>query len=168
MLSYRFTDEKDVHLLVSLRLDFLELIPTDENYYEIKENLKKYFEEKMANKSCVVMLAEDNAAIIGTGMLFFYDSVPSIKNKTGKSAHITNLYVHQSYRKQKIGTLILTKLVEFAREKECYDILLNASYDSKELFSRHGFKKEENSMIYEVPNKKLTKDTSELYNANPI
>ncbi|GFP76061.1 GNAT family N-acetyltransferase [Clostridium fungisolvens] len=168
MLSYRFADEKDVNLLISLRLDFLELIPTDELYYDLKEELKNYFEEKMHNESCVVMFAEDNAAIIGTGMLLFYDSVPSIKNKTGKSAHLTNLYVHESYRKQKIGTLILTKLVEFAREKECYSILLNASDDSKELFSRHGFKKVKSSMIYEVPNEKLAKDTSELYNANPM
>ncbi|GKU24888.1 GNAT family N-acetyltransferase [Clostridium folliculivorans] len=168
MLSYRFADEKDVHLLVSLRLDFLELISTDEEYYELKENLKKYFEEKMHYESCVVMLAEDNAAIIGTGMLSFYDSIPSIKNKTGKSAHITNLYVHESYRKQKIGALLLTKLVEFAREKECYSISLNASDDSKDLFSRHVFKKVEGGMIYEVPNKKLIKDNSELYNANPL
>jgi N-acetylglutamate synthase-like GNAT family acetyltransferase len=168
MFTYRFADDKDLHLLVSLRLDFLELIPTDDNYYEIKENLKRYFKENMKDESCVVILAEDNSAIIGAGMLSFYDSVPSIKNRTGKTANITNIYVHEAYRKQKIATLILTKLIEFAREKECYAILLNASDDSKELFSRHGFRKVENSMIYEVLNEKLIKDNSELYNVAPI
>ncbi|WP_164880577.1 GNAT family N-acetyltransferase [Clostridium manihotivorum] len=163
MLTYRFADDFDVKLLASLRLDFLELVPTDDEYYEIRENLKDYYKAKLSTGQCAVMLAEDDAAIIGNGILSFYDTVPSIDNRTGKCGYIESIYVHPDYRRQKIGTLILTKLVEFAREKECLAIILNATDDSKDLYSRHGFKSKDNYMIYEIPNKMLTKNVDPVH-----
>jgi GNAT superfamily N-acetyltransferase len=163
LLTYRFADDSDVKLLASLRLDFLELVPTDDEYYEIRENLKDYFKTKLSTGQCVVMLAEDDAAIIGTGILFFYDTIPSVSNRTGRCGYIESLYVHPAYRRQKIGTLLLTKLVEFAREKECLAIMLNATEESKNLYSRHGFNAKDNYMIYEIPNKMLTKNSGPVH-----
>jgi GNAT superfamily N-acetyltransferase len=95
-------------------------------------------------------LAENENDLIGTGIMFFYDSVPSVSNLVGKNAYITSMFVNEQYRRQKIGSNVLTKLIELSKEKSCNAVMLNATEIGKKLYLKHGFINIENDMIYKI------------------
>lgn len=75
----------DLDFLVESRLDFIYISSADENYELIKKNLYLYFEKSLEEKQCDIVLAEFNFLVIGTGNVFYYDSVPSLFNPWGKT-----------------------------------------------------------------------------------
>lgn len=148
MITYRFAEIKDLNLLVSLRLEFMGVAPSNNKYENIKVNIQGYFKTKILSGECEVILAENDSNVVGTGIMFYYDSVPSVSNITGKNAYITSMYVHESFRRQKIGSTILKKLLEKAKERNYRVIMLNATDMGMKLYKKHGFTDISNGMIY--------------------
>ncbi|MFL0246580.1 GNAT family N-acetyltransferase [Candidatus Clostridium stratigraminis] len=148
MITYKFAEIKDLNLLVSLRLEFLEVVPSNKEYQNLKINIEKYFKTKILSGECTVVLAESNSNVVGTGIMFYYNSVPSVSNMTGKNAYITSMYVHERFRRQMIGSTILTKLLEKAKERDYEVIMLNATDIGRKLYEKHGFTDISNGMIY--------------------
>lgn len=148
MITYRDAGLNDVDLLVLLRLNFLEVARSDDCFQKLEANIKDYFTEKLLRDECTVILAEDKSNVIGTGIVFFYDSVPSVSNPRGKNAYITSMYVNERYRRQGIGRTILSKLVETAKAKKCQAVLLSATETGKKLYLKHGFVDVKNNMVF--------------------
>jgi GNAT superfamily N-acetyltransferase len=149
MISYRFADIRDLNLLVSLRIEFLHVAVAHNNYQELKSNIEAYFKSKLLSKECTIILAESEANVIGTGIMFYYASVPSVFNITGKNEYITSMYVDEKFRRQNIGTTILLKLLKKAKEENYKAIMLNASEMGRKLYEKCGFIDINNSMIFE-------------------
>ncbi len=150
MINYRLAEKSDVDGLVSLRAEFIGLNKSHEAFEEVYENIKGYFEDKILTKECVTILAEDKNSIIGTGIAFFYESVPSLSNISGKNAYITSMYVKEEYRRMKIGSTILEKLIEISKTNHAQFIMLNATEIGRKLYNQYGFKDIENGMILKV------------------
>lgn len=62
-MNYCFATIEDMDLLVSRRLQFIEINEDCENYDSIKENCYLYFKKSFANDSCDVVLAEEGGMI---------------------------------------------------------------------------------------------------------
>jgi GNAT superfamily N-acetyltransferase len=150
MINYRLAEKSDVDGLVSLRAQFIGIDKSHEAFEKVYENIKGYFESKILTKECVTILAEDKNSIIGTGIVFFYDSVPSLSNISGKNAYITSMYVKEEYRRIKIGSTILEKLIEISKTNHAQFIMLNATEIGRKLYNQYGFKDIENGMILKV------------------
>lgn len=146
-MNYRMATHNDIDLLVSLRMEFINITETDESYNAIKDNCYLYFENAFENNTCDAVLVEEAGKYVGTGIAFYYDSVPSVLNITGKNAYITSLYVEPKYRRKKIGTTILEMLLDKIRERDYKIIMLNASDMGKSLYEKFGFIEIENGMI---------------------
>ncbi|HHW30747.1 MAG TPA: ribosomal protein S18-alanine N-acetyltransferase [Clostridiaceae bacterium] len=57
--------------------------------------------------------------------------------------HITNIAVHPEFRRNGIGSRLLSKLVEIARENDVYAMTLEvrkSNLGAQELYKKHGFK----------------------------
>jgi GNAT superfamily N-acetyltransferase len=147
MIEFRFAEIDDLNLLVSLRLEFLGALPSSDNYLQLRTNIEEYFKHKVLSGECTAILAEYESSIIGTGIMFYYDSVPSINNIEGKNAYVTSMYVIEHYRRKNIGSTILIKLIEKARLDNYNTIMLNASDIGRKLYEKHGFVDIENGMI---------------------
>lgn len=150
MINYRLAEKSDIDNLVRLRAEFIGLNKSHEAFEEVYENIKGYFEDKILTKECVTILAEDENSIIGTGIAFFYESVPSLSNISGKNAYITSMYVKEEYRRMKIGSTILGKLIEISKINHAQFIMLNATEIGRKLYNQYGFKDIENGMILKV------------------
>lgn len=146
-MKYRFATNEDIDLLVAERLKFIEVDESSDNYNSLKNNCYKYFMNAFATNSCDVVLAEDDGKCIGTGIIFYYNSVPSAFNVTGKNAYITSMYVEPTYRRRELGTAILNALMEMAESKGYEIIMLNASEMGKTLYKKVGFVDSRNGMI---------------------
>ena len=146
-MNYRKATNNDINLLVEQRLKFIEIDKEDNRYETIKENCYLYFENALLNNKCDVILAEENTICIGTGIVFYYESVPSAFNVTGKNAYITSMYVEPQYRRKGIATNILNRIIEVAMEKEYRIIMLNASEMGRPIYKKMGFVDSNNGMI---------------------
>lgn len=138
-ISYRNALINDIDFLVQSRLDFINISNTDLNYGLIRENLYQYFKNALKEDKCDIVLAEENNLIIGTGIVFYYDSVPSLFNPWGKNAYITSMFVHADYRRQGIATTILDKLVHIVKTKNYHVIFLTATDVGRALYEKYGF-----------------------------
>jgi len=149
-IIYKSATIEDIDFLVNSRLDFIHISSVDENYELIRNNLYSYFENALNEKQCDIVLAEMDSAIIGTGIIFYYNSVPSIFNPWGKNAYITSIYVHKEYRRQGIASIILDKLVKTALLKEYHIFLLQESDMGRPLYKKYGFQEGKNGMILKL------------------
>lgn len=149
-MQYRMATKEDIDLLVTLRMDFINIQKDDDRYEEIRKNCYTYFNKAYANDSCDVVLAEENGRCIGTGIVFYYDSVPSPFNTTGKNSYITSMYVEPGYRKQGIGTEILNRVIECAKKRDVTVIFLSASELGRPLYLKQGFMDSKNGMLLDL------------------
>ncbi len=128
-------------------MDFLKIDANHVNYDTIKDNCYSYFQDALSKESCDVIFAEDNEQIVGTAIIFYYNSVPSTFNVSGKNAYVTSMYVKKAYRRNGIATNMLNKLIEVSKQKGYQIIMLNASDMGKSLYKKFGFTDIQNGMI---------------------
>lgn len=146
-MNYRFADCSDIDLLVQLRLDFLEVDKENEKYDMIKKNCQTYFHNAITEGLCDVILAADEEMVVGTAIIFYYQSVPSAFNMTGRNAYVTSMYVKEEYRRNGIATTMLNQLIDISNKKGYPIIMLNASEMGKTLYIKLGFTEIRNGMI---------------------
>lgn len=149
-MKYRIATINDIDLLVYQRLKFIEVEENSNDYNTIRNNCCMYFKKAIGDNTCDVILAEKGAKCVGTGIIFYYDSVPSTFNPTRKNAYITSMFVEQDHRCQGIGTTILEMLVEKAEIRGYQVIMLNASDMGKPIYKKLGFVEIKNGMILDT------------------
>lgn len=138
-MNYRFAEIRDIDLLVSQRLRFIEVDENSEECDRIKESVYIYFEKALKDESCDAIFAEDSGKYIGTGIIFYYDSVPLRSNPTGKNAYVTSLFVEPYFRGKGVARAIMERLIEKATGRGYKVIMLNASDMGKPLYEKMGF-----------------------------
>ena len=149
-MQYRMATCNDIDLLVSQRLDFIKVNKDNEKYETLKENCYAYFTKAFANDSCDVVLAEADGICIGTGIVFYYDSVPSPFNITGKNSYITSMYVAPSYRRKGIGAELLERVIACAKKRGVTVMFLSASEMGRPMYERRGFTDSKNGMLLDL------------------
>ena len=146
-ISYRSATERDLELLVESRLTFVEMTKEDDAYGLVRENTRAYFHDAIKEGQCDIILAEHMDVVVGTGIVFYYSSVPSKYNPWGKNAYITSMYVDAAYRRRGIAGEILTRLLSLAKEKGCHVFMLQESEMGRPLYEKFGFRKGKPGMI---------------------
>ena len=82
--------------------------------------------------------------IIGYGAIYIdYKFYRNCKNV----GHIEDIIIDKEYRGQGLSKLIINKLLESAKEKECYKIILNCKDEYVGYYQKMGFKLDGNTMI---------------------
>ena len=94
-----------------------------------------------------MILVEKEQKCIGTGIVFYYDSVPSKINLTGKNAYITGMYVEPEYRGRGVAKEILRRVISRVSGKGYKVIMLNASDMGRPLYEKVGFQEIHGGMI---------------------
>lgn len=149
-MQYRFASAADIPLLIAQRLRFLDIAETSPDYVPMQQNLQRYFAQAFADDTIDVLLAETSGQCIGTGIVFYYQSVPSAFNTEGKNAYLTSMFVEPGYRRQGIATALVNRLVEKAKGRGCPAVMLNASEMGRPLYEKLGFKDIQNGMILDA------------------
>ena len=96
------------------------------------------------NTSIYVLEDEEKKRIIGYGAIYIdYKFYRNCKNV----GHIEDIIIDEEYRGKGLSKLIITKLLECAKEKECYKIILNCKDEYVGYYQKMGFKLDGNTMI---------------------
>lgn len=137
-MKYRKATIKEIDTLIQLRKRQLVDEGIEPNQ-DIDRELQVFFSNKMSDGSLIEWLAEDNAEIIASGAIVFYEFPPSYTNTSGKRAYITNMYTKKNYRRQGIATNMLTQLVAEAKIAGVSKIWLGASKLGRPVYKKFGF-----------------------------
>ncbi len=112
------------------------------------EHISKLFLENFIsslNENHQIIIIEDYITneLIGTGTILIE---PKILHNMGKVAHIEDIVVDKNKRGLGIGFKIINYLVNIAKEKKCYKVILNCSEENVPFYEKCGFNQKSKQM----------------------
>lgn len=144
-------------LLSDYYFDFLKLnnilskLPNwRSNYLEFKES---WFSMVQNSNHQIFLLIGDNNKIIGTGTIVLEKKM--IHN--AYCAHLENIIVLPEYQNLGYGKKILNYLENYAKQRDCYKIILNCIPELKNYYMKSGFQNSNKNIQME---KKIKKNIS--------
>lgn len=128
-------------MLAALRHDFrTRNIPGDEDRDEFIARCEAWMRERLGDDGlwhCWV--AEQDGAPVGNIWLNLIEKIPNPAPETECHAYITNFYVPEQMRGQRVGSRLLETALEWCKEKRVHAAILWPSDRSRPLYERNGF-----------------------------
>jgi len=115
-----------------------ELSPTIDNinYNQFKEHINKI--------NSKIFVIENNGKIICSGSIFIeHKFIHNLKSV----GHIEDIIVSKEYRGKGIGLQIINYLSEYAKNNNCYKIILSCSTDNIKFYEKCNFINKEHTMM---------------------
>ncbi len=146
----RKATEKDITSLAKLRIEMLN----EESAYEddfnkrIFNNTVDFLRNGMEQNAVVMIVEEENEAIIAMGCINYMMLPPNDWCPSGTTAYIGSLYTLPDYRKKGIAKKILSGLVEDAIMRHCERVLLHTTNAGEKLYKDYGFDFSPTSMAF--------------------
>ena len=99
------------------------------------------------NISKIYVAVGNNGQIIGSITLLVEQK---FIHNGGKVGHIEDVVTRKEYSGKGIGSALVQKCIEAAKEKKCYKVVLDCSLDNIAFYEKAGFQKHEVSMRYDI------------------
>ncbi|MDO4467831.1 MAG: GNAT family N-acetyltransferase [Bacillota bacterium] len=140
-ITFEIASKKDIESLVQLRIAYM--VADHGSVSEIeKESMKKqlpdYFSRKLGNE-LIPFIARFGTKIVGVAYLHIIEMPASPSVPHGLRGEVLNVYVDPDFRRQGIGSRIMSNLVEYARCHELDRIELSATQEGSFLYKKVGF-----------------------------
>lgn len=100
---------------------------------------RRDFEQLFANNRCIVLVA-DSGTVAGHLVGYLAESSPTRQQAT--YAIIRSLYVDPRHRRRGAGSLLVERLIDWAREHQCAEVHVDAyadNTDAQAFYEHHGF-----------------------------
>ena len=107
---------------------------------------EKIFDKINSNPDHIVVVAELDGRIVGTTTLLIE---PKFIHNGGGVGHIEDVAIDKKFQRQKIGTKIITYVLEIAKSKGCYKTILNCANDVKPFYEKLEFKHVANELRFD-------------------
>lgn len=119
------------------------LLETYKEVWSISEITEEILKEWLKNDNYMIVAENDEDGVIGTCTLHLQKKF--IRNG-GVAGLIEDVAVREKYRGQNIGSLLVQKAIELAKEKKCYKLILSCFDERIAFYERNGFFRESNLM----------------------
>lgn len=120
--------EQHIKLLSQLTVVNEELI-TLNNYKKFVDSLNKYH-------IITVIVDTKTNNLIGSGTLLIE---PKIVHGMKNVGHIEDIVIDKSYRCSGLGKILINKLETYAKDNNCYKVILSCSDKYKSFYEKSGF-----------------------------
>jgi len=155
-LVYRKLCNNDLELFVKLRLDFINEFHKDVDVNEkakLRNSLKNYFERHIESNDFIGIVCEYNGNAASAAYLIIGEWPANRTFINGKIATILNVYTYPEYRKNGIGTNVIKRIIEEAKNQNVSIINLLATEDGETVYKKAGFiETEDKSMRLKLQN----------------
>ena len=108
-----------------------------------KSRAKKVFEKIDADFDHIILVAEIDGKIVGSATLFVESK---FIHNGGLVGHVEDVVVDKEFQGRNIGEKIMRHLVEIAKKRGCYKIILNCTDTVIPFYEKLGFKKESTTL----------------------
>ena len=89
--------------------------------------------------------------LVGTACLYIQ---PRYYRSMSSSATIEDFVIDSEYRGQQLGSLLLSKIISYAKERKFYKLTLQCDQDLEAFYSKSGFISNKSAMEYYIDNNK--------------
>ncbi len=132
MYKIRYLEKEDYYKNYLQLLSQLTKIDCKISYKLFLNTFQNILDTKCKN----IYVMEDKNKIIATGSLIIeYKFIHNCKNV----AHIEDIVVDNDYRGQNLGRKMIQYLIDDAKVKSCYKIILNCDKNTIEFYKKLGF-----------------------------
>jgi glucosamine-phosphate N-acetyltransferase len=137
--------------LADLQQGFFQALSNLADLGRITEENKRaediLFEIKSSPFYKIFVAVKDDGQIIGSTTLliehkFIHDG--------GRVGHIEDVATNRKYEGKGVGSALVRRAVDFAKEKNCYKVILDCSENNVQFYKRMGFKAHNLSMRYDT------------------
>jgi glucosamine-phosphate N-acetyltransferase len=137
--------------LADLQQGFFQALSNLADLGRITEENKRaediLFEIKSSPFYKIFVAVKDDGQIIGSTTLlieqkFIHDG--------GRVGHIEDVATNGKYEGKGVGSALVRRAVDFAKEKNCYKVILDCSENNVQFYKRMGFKAHNLSMRYDT------------------
>ena len=146
-IAYRRLTKDDLETFVGMRIIQLREEGATENI-DLRPSLMDYCHRHMDDGTFVSWLAMDGDKIIGTSGMSFVEKPPYFGCPTGRLGLLSSMYTDPGYRRIRIATELLHRVIEEARVYGCGAVHITASDMGVKLYTAYGFKHNGNFMQY--------------------
>jgi len=113
------------------------------DYYKMPEDnfFDKDMEKLLKTEGITVLVSEQNSEIAGYALIFFIEKGEPV-NHNFKKCHIEQLAVDEKYRRNGIGTELITYIKKLAADNNCQSVELGVwceNHNAVEFYSEMGF-----------------------------
>tara|TARA_Y100001968_G_C19352264_1_gene715266 strand:- start:386 stop:808 length:423 start_codon:yes stop_codon:yes gene_type:complete len=115
--------------------DVIEILQSVSIYRPDKSEYLEKWNHFKSQPNYLGFVAVEGEKVVGYGSIFF-----AIKIRGGKMGHIDEIAVDVNYRHRGIGTLLVKKLCEIAKEENCYKVFLVTNKDNIKFYEKNNFK----------------------------
>ncbi len=142
-MEYRLAKKDDIEQLIKMRWDF-----TLEDYPEMGEGVtfsafaeecSGFLEQAIDNGQWFIWVAEDHEKIVSHIYVELIQKVPRPGRVTNPFVYMTNVYTVPCYRGKGIGSQLLSRVNEWAKDQKYEFIIVWPSDTSIEFYSRNGY-----------------------------
>lgn len=148
-IRYRKLTATDLDTFIAIRISQLREEGATETT-DLKPALMDYYRRHMADGTFVSWLAVCDDKIVGTSGMSFVEKPPHFGCESGKTGLLSSMYTSPDYRRQKIASNLLARVINEAKEYGCGSVWITASDMGVKLYSHFGFVKNNNFMQYKL------------------
>ncbi len=143
-LKYRKATTADIPLLTEYRIRFLDDFGAGktvkpEDISGLRERISAYFTRAISSGECVAIIAEDDHAPVGVGLMAVNTIPANYSVPTGRIGSVLNMYTVPSHRRKGIASDIIRVIVREARTCGIDRLTLNATEAGEKLYRSLGF-----------------------------
>jgi len=111
-----------------------------EEYTLLRAATESWIAGVLANQQYVGWLVEDSGAIVAGGGILLREQFPTPGcYKTGKWAHIMNVYTKPEYRRRGLARRLMHLMIEWCTAQKIDQLTLSASDEGRPLYQSLGF-----------------------------
>ena len=111
-----------------------------------KEKAEEILKKIKSNPNHYVYVAILDDKVVGSTTMIIE---PKFIHDGGNVAHIEDVVVSKEHQGKGIGEMIITSLLELAKNNNCYKTILDCSDEVKPFYEKIGFKRHSNGMRYD-------------------
>jgi len=111
-------------------------------YYELINQFRKtdFLYNNFCNfineKNINVWVIEKDNDIIGSGTIVYEQK---LIHNYGLVAHLEDIFICNEHKNKGLGTMLIRELINKAKEKKCYKIILNCNIETKNFYEKNSF-----------------------------
>ena len=124
---------------VELRMEMLREVNGLDASERFSEDFIRLSEEYFINGDQTTFLAIEGEKAVGCATVCYIRLMPTFDHRTGKRAHIMNVYVKPEYRRRGLAGKMLQEIICEAKQKGVTQISLDATDKGRPLYETLGF-----------------------------
>lgn len=151
-MEIRKANLKDLDAIFNNRMQFTQLMSQQEISITdaFKQDTYNYIKKHIVDDSLVIWIATERDEIISAAMVCYYQLLPTISNKTGKTGYIQNVFTLPDYRGRGYATELMNKIILDAKDRKVGRLLLSATDMGRPVYEKIGFEEVTKEMIFTI------------------